>query len=106
MVNTLQRKLENTSWVTEIGSRVDFLIQLACDHNHCTSDEITARLERGEQVYFSTYWSDMIRYKPEPVAVVEPVMVLCACGHTCEKSQVMTTSRGSSCFDCYNRMSD
>jgi hypothetical protein len=30
----------------------------------------------------------------------------CACGHTVEKSQVMSASMGSSCPDCYDRMSN
>lgn len=31
--------------------------------------------------------------------------VLCACGHKVPKSLVMTTSLGSSCPDCYDKMS-
>ena len=31
--------------------------------------------------------------------------VKCACGHTCDKRLVMSTSRGSSCPDCYDDMS-
>ena len=33
-------------------------------------------------------------------------MVKCACGHTCSRILVMSTSRGSSCPDCYDRMED
>ena len=33
-------------------------------------------------------------------------LVKCACGHTVAKRLVMSASRGSSCPDCYDRMSD
>ena len=33
-------------------------------------------------------------------------LVKCDCGHTVHRSQVMNASRGSSCPDCYDRMSD
>lgn len=33
-------------------------------------------------------------------------MVKCDCGHTVHKSQRMMTSNGSSCPDCYDRMSN
>ena len=33
-------------------------------------------------------------------------LVKCACGHTVAKNLVMSTSNGSSCPDCYDRMSD
>ena len=33
-------------------------------------------------------------------------MTMCACGHRCPTGLVMSTSRGSSCPDCYDRMDD
>jgi hypothetical protein len=33
-------------------------------------------------------------------------MVKCACGHTVSQHLVMSTGRGSSCPDCYDRMSE
>ena len=33
-------------------------------------------------------------------------MVKCSCGHTVPRSQVMSASMGTSCPDCYDRMSD
>ena len=33
-------------------------------------------------------------------------MVRCACGHSVPRVQMMNASRGSSCPDCYDRMSD
>lgn len=36
----------------------------------------------------------------------EPIMVKCSCGHTIKKNMVMNASLGTSCPDCYDRMSD
>ena len=38
--------------------------------------------------------------------VTDPEVVRCACGHIAARSVVMSTSRGTSCPDCYDRMSD
>jgi hypothetical protein len=35
-----------------------------------------------------------------------PVLVKCSCGHSVLKISVMSTSTGSSCSDCYDRMSE
>lgn len=40
--------------------------------------------------------------KPQPVEK----MVRCACGHTIPAHMVMRASRGTSCPDCYDEMSD
>jgi len=43
----------------------------------------------------------------KPVAVaVQVSMVRCSCGHTVSATMVMSASMGSSCPDCYDRMSD
>ena len=39
------------------------------------------------------------------VARSAPVMVACSCGHTVESVSVMSASLGTSCPDCYDRMS-
>ena len=36
----------------------------------------------------------------------KPEMVKCSCGHTVPASVVMSASMGSSCPDCYDRMSE
>jgi hypothetical protein len=36
----------------------------------------------------------------------EPVMVHCSCGHTVNSFSVMSASMGTSCPDCYDRMSE
>jgi hypothetical protein len=36
----------------------------------------------------------------------QPVMVHCNCGHTVPQKLVMAANRGTSCPDCYDRMSE
>jgi hypothetical protein len=42
------------------------------------------------------------RLQPSP----SRAKVKCSCGHTVPAVHVMSTSRGSSCPDCYDRMED
>jgi hypothetical protein len=42
------------------------------------------------------------RLQPAP----RSAQVKCDCGHTCSRILVMSTSRGTSCPDCYDRMED
>src|SRR5271157_4380625 len=42
----------------------------------------------------------------EPVVEQKIEMKKCSCGHTVPSSQVMSASMGSSCPDCYDRMSE
>jgi len=53
----------------------------------------------------STFFDDMEaqRLQPKPK---NSEMVKCSCGHIVPKSCVMSASLGSSCSDCYDRMSD
>jgi len=45
--------------------------------------------------------------KDEPqVVIAAPEMVRCNCGHSVARSDMMTTSSGTSCPDCYDRMSE
>ncbi len=40
------------------------------------------------------------------VSAPEPEQVKCSCGHTVPRGSVMHASLGTSCPDCYDRMSD
>ena len=44
--------------------------------------------------------------KQDPRKPDEVEMVACKCGHTVPRSLVMSASMGSSCPDCYDRMSN
>jgi hypothetical protein len=39
-------------------------------------------------------------------AILSGRLVKCDCGHFCDRAQRMSTSRGTSCPDCYDRMSE
>jgi hypothetical protein len=43
--------------------------------------------------------------KADPMQAKEEEIVTCSCGHSSRKSLVMSTSTGSSCPGCYDRMS-
>lgn len=70
-----------------------------------TADDVHAYLATGKSLQFGDDWSDKIRQTPEPrVAIVTPVVV-CDCGHSVNPINVMSASLGTSCVDCYDRMS-
>jgi len=52
--------------------------------------------------------AEMVRQTAERRAAqrAQVEMVRCDCGHTVARNLVMSTSRGTSCPDCYDRMSD
>jgi len=62
-------------------------------------------------VEFSAYqrlysaWTEL-QQKPVPVVAAAPVMKKCSCGHVVDAHLVMSTSSGTSCPDCYDRMSE
>lgn len=68
-------------------------------------ETIIDKLNSGKSVHIGTDWDDMIRYKPIPREPTPVEMVKCYCGHTVPKIQVMSTSTGNACPDCYDRMS-
>ncbi len=71
---------------------------------------IMAALDAGDSIawcdspnYYYDHGTGYIRRKrvPRPVKLVR-----CDCGHSVEPALVMSASRGTSCPDCYDRMSD
>jgi hypothetical protein len=54
--------------------------------------------------YYYDHGMEMIRSTNRTAPKIE--MKKCACGHTVPASVVMSTSTGSSCPDCYDRMSE
>lgn len=85
-------------------------IAAAVQRNNKTEDEIMQLLASGKNVtwcdspnYYYDHGVGVIRLKRNLPA---PQLVKCACGHSVPAAQVMSASRGSSCPDCYDRMSD
>jgi len=80
-----------------------------------TRDEILAALADGHSVRNDRDdWYSVCRDGAAVEAltaarrIAQPLVEMrrCACGHTVPARSVMSTSRGSSCPECYDRMSD
>jgi hypothetical protein len=73
-----------------------------------TREEVIEALETGVKFkYDSDWYSNVRKYRePKPEPVTEDKIVLCKCGHTVPRGQVMNASLGTSCPDCYDRMSN
>lgn len=111
----LQRKLGSNSWtdVNEnfISKVVEFEKELSEGYlgrpRLTTTEEVLGRLANGEELRFDTDWNDKIR-DTDAITTNKPVIeiVKCACGHSISKNLVMAASSGSSCPNCFDRMSD
>ncbi|MBK8188913.1 MAG: hypothetical protein IPK79_00500 [Vampirovibrionales bacterium] len=85
-------------------------IEKAATMNNTTVPAIEFMLAGGATVrwcespnYYYDHGYGVIRRKrtPQPVKLVR-----CSCGHSVPAAQVMNASLGTSCPDCYDRMSD
>jgi hypothetical protein len=54
--------------------------------------------------YYYDHGMEMIRSTNRAAQKIE--MVKCSCGHSVPRGSVMSANMGSSCPDCYDRMSD
>lgn len=108
----LQYQMSNGNWA-DCQERMDSFLGMAVKTNNLTTEEIVAKLETGAAVRFGSGWSDEIRCADAYTAKIAaqraaapPVkMVKCSCGHTIPSISVMSASTGSSCPDCYDRLS-
>lgn len=109
----LQYQLSNGSWM-DCDDRTDEFINMANTfiniHPNKMAllgkyDSVQARLDDGKPVSIGTDWYDEIRYEPAPRAAVRVDLVRCSCGHSVPRVSVMSASVGTSCPDCYDRMS-
>ena len=97
------------SWKTPTPEELEKAIAGAMAIEGKTREEIVAILESGRSVkwrkspnfYYDHSYGVIGRKRDAPV--VE--MVECDCGHSAPRDQWMSASLGTSCFDCYDRMS-
>ena len=84
-------------------------VQAAAEISGCSELEIAKKLVAGQRIVWHIVNDDyhhnsqgFIRQKrsAKPVTMVE-----CDCGHSVPKGQRMTANLGTSCPDCYDRMS-
>lgn len=118
----LQSMLSNGTWHDESKpERVENLINQAVEAEQWkarnesrqprTADEIKAALEGGETIKYDGDWYAMIRdadaLAPTPAPRRSNYERILDCGHVVyNKTEVMSTSNGTSCHRCYDRMSD
>jgi len=127
----LQFRLSNGSWMNCVGGydgkqedrTEEFLT--ACMKNNgpdesgkivgrfmatrdLTRDEAVAALNSGKSLRNAPEdWYSECRVKPAPRPAPAPVeLVKCSCGCSVPRGSVMSASMGTSCPDCYDRMSD
>jgi len=98
----LQRMLDNGKWVEE--DRTEQFITSALALN---PDAISV-LESGREVKWSKdYWFAKIRVSRQVArTIAAEEWTLCDCGDIVKSSLVMNASRGTSCPDCYDAMSN
>ena len=121
----LQYQMDNGRW-SNCQDRFDYFVGMAVDESirlnkfnpdkypALSREEIITKLQCGETVRFGTDWSnelrDAVAYDAKmeaKLAARKPVeMVKCDCGHTIPRISVMSASMGTSCPDCYDRMSN
>lgn len=84
-------------------------IESAAQRNNVSTYAIAELLVAGNKIewcdspnYYYDHGAGIIRRKRNTVPVK---LVDCDCGHSVPRSQVMSASLGTSCFDCYDRMS-
>ena len=97
------------TWKTPTEADLEKCIAGAMEIEGKTHEQVVAILESGGSVkwcessnfyYDHSYGVIGTKRSAKPVQMRE-----CACGHTVPASQVMSASLGSSCPDCYDRMS-
>lgn len=97
------------TWKTPTPADLEEAITGAMEINGKTRAQIVALLESGQAVkwckspnYYYDHSYGLIGRKRNAPPVV---MVKCDCGHSVPQGQRMSASLGTSCPDCYDRMS-
>jgi hypothetical protein len=112
-----QRMLSNGKWTDE--DRIDTFVErvlviepgIAAYEKRetlTTKEQVLAQMATGKIFRYDTDWYAKVRdldgsvaSKPAPVE-----MVCCDCGHSVPRNQRMSSSSGTSCPNCYDRMSN
>lgn len=115
----LQYQLSNGNWVNCNDREEEFLSRCeefnTVGNRQMTRAEVIENLKSGKELrndswdWYSNCRSGTAHEKMRAARIAAmPIveMVKCSCGHTIAKSLVMSASMGSSCCDCYDRMSD
>ena len=107
----------------DASNREDYFIAKAVAHTAAlaargrgealSANDIRAHLHTGRIVSIGPEWDSCIRslavIETQPLSAPpapDVVMVYCNCGHTVPVASVLSASLGTSCPDCYDRLSD
>jgi len=70
-----------------------------------TKKQVLNYLETGKSLSWADGWYAIIKIDIPTPETPSVEMIKCDCGHTVPKCSVMSVSTGTSCPDCYDRMS-
>lgn len=98
-INEILNRIAKESLTAEEGARELGEDSYAMKYYECTAEEVRA-FWALEDAYKTMY-----PIKSEVVIPEETFTVVCSCGCSITESLVMTASFGSSCPDCYDKMS-
>jgi hypothetical protein len=105
----IQRQLSNGSWIDVDAEQVDGYLDAVITkaiYPVQTREQVVELLSTKKAIYHGSDWYLQIRMKPAPRQPVQVVEIKCDCGHTVAKNLVMNANFGTSCPDCYDRMSE
>ena len=98
------------TWETPTPEMLERAIVGAMAKNEMTREQVVETLADGKALkwgqspnYYYDHSDALIGTRRQPQ---EPEMILCDCGHSVPRGQVMSASLGSSCEECYDRMSN
>ena len=104
----LQHQLSDGSWV-DCGARAETFLVYCEEFSKQDRAGVLADLIAGKKVRNDrSDWYSVCRdadADAETKPTTPAAMKKCACGHVVPQALVMSTSTGSSCVDCYDRMS-
>lgn len=100
-------------WIDIQPEDAENFINKAMNFTKMTREQVIEKLEKGGEVQYDVPWDSKIHSETHYKSMMERLeasrkteMVKCTCGHTVPKRQVMGASLGTSCPDCYDKMSD
>lgn len=110
-MKNLQYQLSNGTWMDcnseMFGNRTEEFLARCETNNAMTRDDVLTALDTGNTLRNAPEdWYSKCRYEPVSVARVEVETVRCDCGHSTPIGTVMNASMGTTCADCYDRMSN
>ena len=76
------------------------------EHSYAVPNYSPARGEWDQYQAIVSAHKQIFAKKPQQVAQPEIKMVKCSCGHNVPQGLVMSASMGTSCPNCYDRMSN